>query len=77
MSEKKQNYTIGSLKVSLDKIKQLGESKAIELELHKKLLTMLAKRELVKLEYTVLKRSLDLRKKMQASFIYKLSLIHI
>lgn len=74
MSEKKQNYTIGSLKVSLDKIKQLGESKAIELELHKKLLTMLAKRELVKLEYTVLKRSLDLRKKMQASFIYKLAL---
>lgn len=72
-----QNYVIGPLKVSLDKIRKLGEKKALEQELNRHLAFKLSGTERSSLEYKVLKRSLDMRKKMQASFIYKLALPNI
>lgn len=72
-----QNYVIGPLKVSLEKIKQLGEKKALEQELNKALAFKLPKEKRSQLTYKLLKRSLDMRKKMQPSFIYKLALVNL
>lgn len=69
-----QTYVIGPLKVNLQKLEKLGEEKALEQELQRALTSKLSLSQLKELSYTILKRSLDMRKKMQASFIYKLAL---
>lgn len=69
-----QIYVIGPIKVTLSKIRDLGETAALRSEFERNLGTCMPLATAKKLEYKILKRSLDLRQKMQAGFVYKLAI---
>lgn len=72
-----QQYVIKQLKVSLALIAAHGEKKALEQALLNYFSAVLTVKEVKQLQYKYLKRSLDLRKKVEAAFVYKLALLNV
>lgn len=72
-----QQYIIKQLKVALELIEKVGEEAALAASLQRHFHKTLSQAEIAKLQYQFLKRSLDLRKKVEAAFVYKLAILNV